>query len=186
MYSWWIWGSLLILWFLTNTIIAGYMIRIFKDSANPPSFDKSVVLIKEGIIAEILIVIWAAPALIWTFFFSSPFILIALLFFLILMSPVSLFLFANTGEFWESLRIFRILSTIRIPGWKKYLAAWGIAIMSYLVVIAFNGILKLILNLVPVIPALLTSAIQYGFLGYSMVFFNIFVIRFFAIVLRNA
>lgn len=185
MYSWWIWAGLLLLWFLMNTVIAGYVIRIFRDPAGPPSFDNIRGLIRDGIIAVILIAIWAVPVLAGTFLSASPFILIGLLLFLVLVFPVSLFLFATTGDFRESLRISRILSTIRNPGWGTYLAAWGIAILSYLVVMIMVGILWLVLTILPPTPSVIVTLVKYGIFGYAILVFNIFFARFFAGVLMN-
>ncbi|OPY37816.1 MAG: hypothetical protein A4E35_01098 [Methanoregula sp. PtaU1.Bin051] len=185
MYSWWIWFGLLVLWLLISTVIAGYMIRIFRDPVHPPSFDNVKKLIHEGIIAEILIAVWAVPALIWMFTFSSPLVLIVLLVFLILMFPASLFLFATTGDFRESLRISNILSAIQNPGWGVYLAAWGIAFLCFLLVMVVTGIFWFALTLFPLVPALLISLVKYGIFGYATLLFNIFFARFFATVLRN-
>ena len=185
MYSWWVWGTLLIIWILTYTIIEGYGIRIFRGSINPPSFDHFKVLIMDGIKAEILTFIWAIPALIWTFVFSSHLVLIIFLVLLILMFPVTLFLFANTGDFWGSLRISKILSVIHNPGWGNYVAAWGIGFISFLIVIIINAIFRIILASIPIIPVPLISAVSLIIFGYSGIFFNVFFIRFFMSVFKN-
>lgn len=186
MYSCAIWGGLIILWLLTNTIIAGYMIRIFRDPAYPPSFDNVKSLIADGIIAEILILVWAVPALIWMFAFSYPFVQIALLVFLALMFPVSLFLYANTGNFAECLRISKILTVIQHTGWWRYLGTWCIAILCFLFAIVITGIFWFLITLFPSVPAILTSVIKYGIFGYVMLMFNIFFAGFFASVFRDA
>lgn len=185
MYSWWIWAGLLVLWFLTNMVITGYMIRIFRNPVTPSSFNNIKNLLAEGIIAVILIAVWAVPALVWTFLSASPFILIALLLFLIPVFPVSLFLFATTGNFRESLRITRILSTIRNPGWGTYLATWGIAILGYLVIMVVTGIFWFALTLFPSVPALLVTLVKYSIFGYFTLLFNVFFARVFAGILRN-
>ncbi|MDD4483467.1 MAG: hypothetical protein PHD55_03745, partial [Methanoregula sp.] len=60
-YSWWVWGILLIVFWLTYTLFEGYQVRIFRGSAAPPSFDKGTCLIKEGVLAELLILILSLP-----------------------------------------------------------------------------------------------------------------------------
>jgi hypothetical protein len=186
MYSWEIWVGLIILWLLTNTIIAGYMIRIFRDPAYPPSFDNVKSLIADGIIAEILILIWAVPALIGMFAFSSPVILIVLLFFLIIMFPVSLFLYATTGNITDSLRISKILAAIQHTGWWRYPAAWCIAILVFLFAIVIPGIFWFLITQFPSVPAALTSVIKFSIFGYFMLMFNFFFARFFAGFFSNA
>jgi len=184
--SWWLWGILLIIFWLTYTILEGYQVRIFRNSAAPPSFDKGKILIKDGIISEILIVIWSVPALVWMFVASSPLGLMVLLVIPSLIYPVSLYLYANSGNFWDGLRIPKILSAIQNSGWGKYLAAWGIVIVVFLAILAINTVLRVFLVLIPSVPGLLTSAIKYGFFGYSMAFFHVFYSRLLMNVLKGA
>jgi len=183
MYSWWIWGGLLVLWLLTNTVIAGFMIRVFRDPVSIPSFDNIKNLIYEGIIAVILIAVWAVPVLAGTFFSASPFILIALLLFLILVFPVSLFLFATTGDFRESLRISNILSTIRNSKLIKYLAAWGIVILGYLLIVVVTRIFWFAVMLFPLVPSIPVTLVKYGIFGYATLLLTIFFARLFTNVL---
>jgi hypothetical protein len=183
--SWWVWGILLIIFWLTYTLLEGYQVRIFRNSVNPPVFDKGKLLIKEGLIAEILIVIWSVPAFVWIFISSSPLILILLLVLPALIYPVSLYLYANSKNFLEGLRIPKILSAIKNPGWGNYLAAWGIVVVCFLVIVAINAVLRIFLVLVPSVPVPLTSAIKYGFFGYSIAFFHVFTTRFLMNVLKG-
>jgi len=185
-YSWWVWGILLIVFWLTYTLFEGYQVRIFRGSADPPSFDKGMSLIKEGVLAEILVLIWSVPAFVWIFVSSSLPVLIVLLVLPALIYPVSLYLYANSGIFKEGIHIPKILSTIQKTGWGKYLAAWGIVLMCFLMVMAVNLLLRIFLVLVPLVPAVLTFAIKYGFFGYSIAFFHVLSTRIFTKVLKGA
>jgi len=185
-YSWWVWGILLIVFWLTYTLFEGYQVRIFRGSAAPPSFDKGTCLIKEGVLAEFLILILSLPAFVWMFVSSSLPVLIVLLALPALIFPVSLYLYANSGNVWDGLRLPKILSAVQKTGWGKYLAAWGIVVVCFLIVIAFNTSLRIFLVLVPFVPALLAFSVKYGFFGYSLAVFHVLSTRIFTRVLKEA
>jgi len=184
-YSWWVWGILLIIFWLTYTLFEGYQVRIFRGSADPPSFTKGTCLIKEGVLAELLILILSLPAFVWMFVSSSLPVLIVLLALPALVYPVSLYLYANSGNVWEGLRLPRILSAVQKTGWGKYLAAWGIVLVCFLTVMAVNTVLRIFLVLMPFVPTVLIFAIKYGFFGYSMAFFHVLSTRIFTNVLKE-
>jgi hypothetical protein len=185
-YSWWVWGILLIVFWLTYTLIEGYQVRVFRGSVDPPSFGQGQILIKEGILAELLILILSMPAFVWMFISSSLPVLIVLLAFPAFAYPVSLYLYANSGNFWDGLRFPKILSAVQKTGWGNYLAAWCIVVVCFLIVIAFNAVLRIFLVLVPSVPAVLTFIIKYGFFGYSIAFFHVLSTRIFTKVLKGA
>ncbi|MFA5253634.1 MAG: DUF4013 domain-containing protein [Methanoregula sp.] len=185
-YSWWVWGILLIVFWLTYTLFEGYQVRIFRGSAAPPSFDKGTCLIKEGVLAELLILILSLPAFVWMFVSTSLPVLIVLLALPALVYPVSLYLYANSGNVWDGLRLPKILSAVQKTGWGKYFAAWGIVVVCFLIVIAFNTALRIFLVLVPFVPALLAFSVKYGFFGYSLAFFHVLSTQIFTRVLKEA
>ena len=184
-YSWWVWGLLLIVFWLTYTLFEGYLVRIFRGSAAPPSFDKGTGLIKEGVLAEFLILILSLPAFVWMFVSSSLPVLMVLLALPALVSPVSLYFYANSGNVWDGLRLPKIILAVQKTGWGKYLAAWGIVLVCFLTVMAVNTVLRIFLVLMPFVPAVLIFAIKYGFFGYSMAFFHVLSTRIFTNVLKE-
>lgn len=139
------WWELTIGLTIISLIMFGYCIRIFKGNVIPPSFFPLGSLIKDGVLALIAIIIWWIPSVICIiilygishlliFYWISMLWLIVSL----LVSPVIYFRYANTGNFFESIRFSNVLSTIRTLGWWTYLAACGIWMVSLLVLAAIS------------------------------------------------
>jgi len=155
--------------FVIGAVSAGYGIRIYRGRATPPDFDNFGPLMKDGIKAGIIAILWILPLLIILLIiftivpllpsssvaikseaFLAMLLLLLTLFTIIpvLIIPVSLFHFARTGSFWESFRLSKILSIIHNPGWKKYLVAWAILIAIFLIIIIPGIIIAFLLFII--------------------------------------
>jgi len=166
----------------------GYCIRIFKGSATPPSFSPVGTLIKDGVLALIAILVWWIPSVICIILYGISNVLffywISMLWLIVslLVSPIIYFRYANTGNFFESIRFSNVLSTIRTLGWWTYLAACGIWMVSILVLATISIFLNIIfVHILPdqIAPSL--SAIG----GFFVPILYVFLSRLFTNILTN-
>jgi hypothetical protein len=189
-YPWWEVIVFLILWILIDVILSGYCIRIFRGGTPPPSFTNGGTLAKEGFIVQISILVWVVPAFISACIirvFHMPqffWVLFILLIVPLFVGPVVYFLYAHTGNFFESIRFSKIQSSIRTFGWRIYLGAWGLGAISFLVLAIVYSILAVILS--HILPDQIGSIGVSVIAGFAIVIFAVFISKFFTNVLMNS
>jgi len=159
------------------SVSVGYCIRIYRGNASPPSFTPTGSLVKDGLIALTALWMWCIPSFICQVLAAITqsliiwYLSVVLLLLPVMFSPPIFFRYANTGNFFESIRFSTILSAIRTSGWGTYIAACGIWVVCFfaltIVMLVLHFIILLILPF-RIAPSL--SAIEGFFIPVLMVF----------------
>lgn len=188
-YQWWEWIILVVVWLFIWIIILGYYIRIFRGDTVPSSFMPAGALIKDGFVAQIALLVWAIPFIIYegsilvlhAFYFV--WVLDVLWFILFFVAPPIYFIYANTGEFFQSIRPSKILSTIQNAGWGNYIIVWPIVAFIFIVIAFFSFFLNFIL--VYILPIRFNPSSNFVILGFFFPIFGVFVAKLFTNVFLN-
>ncbi|HVP97543.1 DUF4013 domain-containing protein [Methanoregula sp.] len=165
------WTQIILLFlagFLLSFVVSGYIVRVYRGTTPPPSFNAWVSLFIDGIKLTIVGFIWLVPAMILFIVgfvmivsatvlgtASMPSLMSAGLIFLLIglivlviaaiYAALGTVRFARTGSMREGLRFSEITNTIQAIGWGSYILA--LIIMGVLVILV-----SLIISLFALIP----------------------------------
>lgn len=188
------WLEFIGIWFLVNAFFTGYEIRILRGGQNPPDFDHTSSLLKDGIESEIIAGVWIIPILIVSLMIIQlypsfqNFILVSLIIILVvLLIPIILisqFIFARTRSFWDSFHISKIILLIRNLGLKNYFFAYGFGVVFFMALFILDAILKSALSLIT--SEYIFTAISSIFLSFLVLVLGVLFDKFLTSVFENS
>jgi len=164
---------------LLSFVLSGYMVRIFRGTPQPPTFDSFGALYLDGIKLTVIALVWMIPALVIMIasvimlifgamsgagsmgtMMTAGFLLLMIGLIILVITLIYAYIgcvrFARTGSMREAFRISALTGTIQAIGWGAYI----LALIIVGVLLVLFGLIISLLALIPLVGWLIQIILQ--------------------------